>query len=198
MRGVRPKLMDFEFKCTICGKIHRGMPSFGVSHKEKMLKLPTFDEFRQCVFKKYDAIISSYSFVEHPLPDREFINKFQVRLANPTTLIIIEGINYGMAAWTRVCKFPQPPEKDNDLPIWRYISERRGESWPPRRTSKKRKEFGQLEQIEEQAKKLRKRKLRRKGANSVHPVQPSTKLMLLPPKLVKHLRETSIKKSLQS
>ena len=125
-----------------------------VSRRGKMTQRPTFDEFRQCVFKEYDVIISSYSFVEHPLPERKFINNFQVRLANATTLIIIEGINYGMASWTRVCKFPQPFEKDDDLPIWRYISERKGGSWPPKRKSKKKKELGQLVQIKEQAKDL--------------------------------------------
>ena len=66
-----------------------------VTLKKRDHNVPTFEEYRRCVFEEYDMLLSRHSFVEHPLPEHEFINKYQVRIANVTTLLIIEGINYG-------------------------------------------------------------------------------------------------------
>ncbi len=115
-----------------------------------MRKIPTFNEFRQCVLKEYAEIIERYSFVEQPLPDREFINQFQVRLANQTTLIIVEGISYGLDTWTKVYNLSRSLEDDYGLPIWRLINERRGVPWPQKK-SKKKAGLDQLEQVAKHA-----------------------------------------------
>ena len=62
--------------------------------------------------------MENYSFIEKPLPDREFVNQIQVRLSNATTLIIVEGISYGIDAWTIVTKFTPPIDDNYGLPVW--------------------------------------------------------------------------------
>ena len=55
---------------------------------------PTFEQFAaQC--RDSFAFLSEFGFTSAPLPEREFINQFQVRFSNGKVIVVIEGVNWG-------------------------------------------------------------------------------------------------------
>lgn len=55
---------------------------------------PTLEEFiAQCL--QSFSFLSDFGFTLAPLPKREFINEFQVRLTNGKLVVVSEGINWG-------------------------------------------------------------------------------------------------------
>ena len=73
---------------------------------------------------------------------------FTVRLRNATTIIEVEGINYGTAAWTKVFRASDREETRAGLPIHRLLQLRQGlttkQQW-------RRNRRGQLAEVEETA-----------------------------------------------
>lgn len=62
--------------------------------KSKEKPRPTFEQFfAQCADSF--AFLSEFGFEPAPLPQREFINEFQVRFTNGKLFVINEGINWG-------------------------------------------------------------------------------------------------------
>jgi hypothetical protein len=88
---------------------------------------PSLDEFRACVLAAYAPIMRDKGFVELRGPkDNRRYNEFTVRIGNGVTVIEVAGINYGLAAWTRVFR---AADADNDyygLPIYHLIRKRQG------------------------------------------------------------------------
>ena len=60
---------------------------------------PSPDQFRDCARREFAFLEHEYGFRERPIPaDTPFSNSCAVWFANSTTLIVIEGINWGMNA----------------------------------------------------------------------------------------------------
>ena len=67
--------------------------------KSKEQPRPTFDQFvAQC--RDSFAFLSEFGFESAPLPQREFINQFQVRFTNRKLFVVSEGIHWGYGADT--------------------------------------------------------------------------------------------------
>jgi hypothetical protein len=67
--------------------------------KSKEQPRPTFEQFvAQCADSF--AFLSEFGFEPAPIPQRKFINEFQVRFTNEKLLVISEGINWGYGVAT--------------------------------------------------------------------------------------------------
>ena len=58
---------------------------------------PSLTKFQTHVRTAF-AFTSRFGFSEIPLPRREFLNQFQVRMSNGEVTIVVEGINWGEGA----------------------------------------------------------------------------------------------------
>ncbi len=61
-----------------------------------MDKKESIERFRQESREAFLPVLEKYGFKEEALPKIQYINEYQVRWANDTTRIIVEGINWGM------------------------------------------------------------------------------------------------------
>jgi hypothetical protein len=115
--------------------------------------LPTLDEFRACVLAAYAALFRSMGFVELPPRQGKGVNSFSVRIGNATTIIEVEGIHWGMGAWTRVFRAPDGEESRAGLPIHRLLQLRQGLTVKQveRAQQRRRRKPDQLTDIEEMA-----------------------------------------------
>ena len=51
------------------------------------------------ILDAYRSLLTNRGFQELPRRPGDFVDEFSVRIGNDTTVIEIEGIHYGMAAW---------------------------------------------------------------------------------------------------
>jgi hypothetical protein len=110
--------------------------------------IPSFDEFRACVLVAYAPLMRSIEFVELPWRRGMGANSFTVRIGNATTIIEVEGIHYGTAAWTRVFRASDIEETRAGLPIHRLLQLRQGLT---AKRQRRRRQLGQLAEVEETA-----------------------------------------------
>ena len=61
-----------------------------------MGKKESIERFRKASRGAFLPVLERYGFKEEALPKIQYINEYQVRWANDTTMIIVEGINWGM------------------------------------------------------------------------------------------------------
>jgi hypothetical protein len=88
--------------------------------------IPSFEEFRECVLAAYAPLIRTMGFVELPRRQGRDVNRFSVRIGNATTIIEVEGIHWGTAAWTKVFRTSGRAASGEGLPINRLLQLRRG------------------------------------------------------------------------
>jgi len=110
--------------------------------------IPSFDEFRAWVLAAYAPLMRSMGFVELPGRQGKGVTCFTVRLQNATTIIEVEGIHYGTAAWTKVFRASDKEETGAGLPIYRLLQLRQGLTAKQHR---RRNRQGQLAEVEETA-----------------------------------------------
>ena len=65
--------------------------------KRKEQRRPTFEEFVAQAREAF-GFLSGFGFADAPLPQKEFVNQFQVRFTNGKLILVIEGINWGYNA----------------------------------------------------------------------------------------------------
>ena len=89
-----------------------------------MQDLDTIQAFRACVLDAYRPLLEQGGFRELGKRPGEFVNKFSVRLGNQTTVIEVEGINWGMNAWTKVLRACEADQDRHGLPIGSLLARR--------------------------------------------------------------------------
>ncbi|MBO0764103.1 MAG: hypothetical protein J2P50_05890 [Hyphomicrobiaceae bacterium] len=82
--------------------------------------IPSFEEFRECVLAVSAPLIRRLGFVDLPPRGRD-VNRFGVRIGNATTVIEVEGIHWGTAAWTKSLRTSGPGASGRGLPINRLL-----------------------------------------------------------------------------
>lgn len=97
-----------------------------------MEKIPSYDEFRACVLESYRPLFENCGFKELPKRPGEFVNEFSVRIGNSTTVIEIEGIHYGLAAWTKIFRTADADTDSYGLPIHQLLTLRVARRKKPR------------------------------------------------------------------
>jgi len=103
-------------------------------------------EFKQCVLESYRPLLEEHEFQELPKRKGESVNPYSVRIGNRTTVIEVEGIHYGSAAWTKLFRTSDADSDYYGLPIRRLLDER-----APITNKKRSKQISQLDQIREDA-----------------------------------------------
>jgi hypothetical protein len=111
--------------------------------------IPSFEEFRECVLAAYAPLIRTMGFVELPRRQGRDVNRFSVRIGNATTVIEVEGIHWGTAAWTKVFR-TSGPRASGGLPINRLLQLRQGLQFE-RASKRRRKQPDQLADATETA-----------------------------------------------
>jgi hypothetical protein len=86
--------------------------------------LSTVEAFRACVLDAYRALLDQGGFRELGRRPGEFVNEFTVRIGNQTTVIEVEGINWGMNAWTKVLRASEADQDRYGLPIGSLLAQR--------------------------------------------------------------------------
>jgi hypothetical protein len=54
--------MSFEFKCTTCGEIHKGMPTFGADKPLSFFVIPEEERANRCACGTDDCVIDKNAF----------------------------------------------------------------------------------------------------------------------------------------
>jgi hypothetical protein len=112
--------------------------------------IPSFAEFRKCVLAAYAPLICTMGFVELPRRQGRDVNRFSVRIGNATTVIEVEGIHWGTAAWTKVFRTSGPGASGGGLPINKLLQLRQGLQFE-RASKRRRKQPDQLADVTETA-----------------------------------------------
>lgn len=115
--------------------------------------IPAFDEFRKCVLAAYAPLTRAMGFVELPRRQGTDVNTFTVRLGNATTIIEVEGIHWGTAAWTKVFRASDSEASRQGLPIDKLLQLRQGltAKQVEKALKRRRKQSNQLVDIKETA-----------------------------------------------
>jgi hypothetical protein len=111
--------------------------------------VPSLDEFRQCVLAAYAPIMREMGFVELRPRHGKNRNHFAVCIGNATTVIEVEGIHWGTAAWTKIFRAPEIDGDPYGLPIHKLLQLRQREC--PGKRKRRRRSAGQLAEIRETA-----------------------------------------------
>ena len=108
---------------------------------------PTFDEMRSCVLDAFRELIESDDFREIAKATGKHVNSYQVRIANGTTIIEVEGINFGHNAMSWLAR------RDRDEPIYRHRYDSRVPLWTVLKAKglEGRRAVGQLDAIRRDA-----------------------------------------------
>lgn len=110
-----------------------------------MKKVKGVEEFRESCRVSFASVLARHGFNEEALPKTKNINEYQVRWANETTRIIVEGINWGLNIDVRLASV--------DDSVMEYKSYAFDDLLAIRNPTFKRKN-GQSEQMEQYAKQL--------------------------------------------
>jgi len=102
-------------------------------------------EFRACVLDAYGPLLEHAAFREMPKRAGDFVNEYSVRIVNSTTVIEVEGIHYGKAAWLKIFRAAEADSDHYGLPIGQLLALRIS------RRKKPSKLQGQLAQIRQDA-----------------------------------------------
>jgi len=111
-----------------------------------MKKDDAIQEFRACVLDAYRPLLEHAAFREMPKRSVDYVNDYSVRIGNSTTVIEIEGIHYGKAAWLKLFRATEADADHYGLPIGQLLALRIS-----RRKVKGSKLEGQLAQIRQDA-----------------------------------------------
>ena len=91
-----------------------------------MTKAPTAAEFTETVRDAFGYLVREFGFrqVEPPATQLE-VNPFLVWFANATTLVQVEGINYGFAAQVVLGPVGTGDKWESTMPLWPIVKHRR-------------------------------------------------------------------------
>ena len=87
---------------------------------------PTLEDFLRCARHEFHFLVVEFGFKEQRLPRRRHTNPFQVRYCNSTTLVEVEGINWGYGVNVLLGPRRKPilrPEAT--FPLWPIVKLRR-------------------------------------------------------------------------
>jgi hypothetical protein len=91
-----------------------------------MTKSPSAIEFKETVRDAFGYLGRDFAFREVEPPGKHVdVNPFVVCFANATTLVQVEGINYGFAAQVILGPADAPDAWDATVPLWAIIKHRR-------------------------------------------------------------------------
>jgi hypothetical protein len=91
-----------------------------------MTKSPTPIEFKEIVRDDFGYLGREFAFREVEPPAKHLeVNPFLVWFVNPTTLVSVEGINYGFAAQVILGPVDAGDEWHATVPLWAIIKHRR-------------------------------------------------------------------------
>jgi hypothetical protein len=91
-----------------------------------MTKSPSAIEFKEAVRDAFGYLRRDFAFREVEPPAKHVeVNPFFVGFANATTLVQIEGINYGFAAQVILGRADAPDAWEATVPLWAIIKHRR-------------------------------------------------------------------------
>lgn len=87
---------------------------------------PTLEDFLRCARQEFRFLVLEFGFQERALPRRRDVNQFQVRYRNATTIVEVEGVNWGYGVnvllGPRRKPFFRPEIK---FPLWPIVKLRR-------------------------------------------------------------------------
>jgi hypothetical protein len=61
-KGVGATAVEFEFTCTTCGKVHRGMPAIGADAPLSYYAVPVHERAQRCTLGTDDCVIDATLF----------------------------------------------------------------------------------------------------------------------------------------
>jgi hypothetical protein len=86
----------------------------------------TCQEFIATARRHFSYLPAEFNLPEQPLPDRKGVNPFQVRYANTSVLVIVEGYDRGYGADVALGPFKNPLGSiEPALPFWPLLKLRR-------------------------------------------------------------------------
>jgi len=87
-----------------------------------MKKDDAIQEFRACALDAYRPLLERGEFRELPGRSGDHANEFSVRIGSSTTVIEIEGIHYGKAAWLKIFRATEADVDHYGLPIGKLLT----------------------------------------------------------------------------
>jgi hypothetical protein len=87
---------------------------------------PTLEDFLRCARREFNFLVVEFGFLDQALSKRRDVNPFQVRFRNATTLVEVEGINWGYGVNVILGPRRQPLFRaENTFPLWPIVKLRR-------------------------------------------------------------------------
>jgi hypothetical protein len=87
---------------------------------------PTLEDFLRCARQEFHFLVVEFGCREQVLPRRRDVNPFQVRYRNATTLVEVEGMNWGYGVEVLLGPKRQPMFRAEDtFPLWPIVQLRR-------------------------------------------------------------------------
>ena len=90
------------------------------------IRNPTRDDFLRRACQEFHFLVAEFGFVEDTLPDSEDGNPYQVRYRSRTTLVIVEGINWGYGINVLLGQLGRRIlRSEHTFPLWPVVQLRR-------------------------------------------------------------------------
>ena len=87
---------------------------------------PTLEDFLRCARHEFHFLVVEFGFKEQSLPRHRDKNQFQVRYRNSTTLVEVEGINWGYGVNVLLGPKRKPIFRpEGTFPLWPIVKLRR-------------------------------------------------------------------------
>ena len=87
---------------------------------------PSLDEFLRCARQEFHFLVADFGFREEPRPRHGEINEYQIRYDSRTTVVIVDGINWGYGVDVRLEPKRQPMFRSRiSLPLWAIVKLRK-------------------------------------------------------------------------
>ncbi|HSF31173.1 MAG TPA: hypothetical protein VLK82_11980 [Candidatus Tectomicrobia bacterium] len=87
---------------------------------------PTLEDFLRCAREEFHFLAVEFRFREQTLPKHRDVNQFQVRYRTATTLVEVEGTNWGYGVDVLLGPKRQPTFRSEDtFPLWPIVKLRR-------------------------------------------------------------------------
>jgi hypothetical protein len=87
---------------------------------------PTLEDFHRCARREFHFLVVEFGFREQALPRHRHLNQFQVRYRNATTVVEVEGTNWGYGVNVLLGPRREPIFRPQDtFPLWPIVKRRR-------------------------------------------------------------------------
>lgn len=87
--------------------------------------VPSPGEFIDTARRAFAFLIEDFGFVEEPVSKRLYHNPVSVRYESPTTLVVVQGMDWGYSTSVDLGRMPQLRELDLTIPLWPIVKLRR-------------------------------------------------------------------------